>query len=183
MFSYKIDSETELRLIEARHADELYALIDKNRERLYWLEAGYSFDDTKNFIKRDLQAFAENKGFRAGIWFKGRLAGSIRYNSIDWRNRSTELGYWIDASCEGKGLVRKACRVFIDYAFNQLMLNRVEIRCNVDNRRSRVVAEKLGFKLEGRMRQTYYHQDHFVDMVLYGILANEWQANDKLAST
>jgi Acetyltransferases, including N-acetylases of ribosomal proteins len=178
MFSYKIDAETELRLLEEADAEELYAAIDRNRVRLYWLKPDYCFEDTKAFIKRDLHAFADNKGFRAGIWYKGRLAGSIRYNDIDWTNRKTELGYWIDEACEGKGLIAKACKVLIDYAFHQLKLNRVEIRCNLDNLKSRAIAERLGFKQEAVLREVYWHKDHFVDLVVYAMLASEWQSDE-----
>lgn len=178
MFSYKIDAETELRLIENADAEELYALLDRNRERLYWLKSDYSLEDMQDFIKGDLHAFADNKGFRAGIWYKGRLAGSIRYNGIDWTNRKTELGYWIDGACEGRGLVAKACHVFIDYAFNHLKLNRVEIHCNLDNQRSRAIPERLGFKQEAILREAYLKQDQFVDLVVYAMLADEWQAGE-----
>ncbi len=179
MFTYQIDAETELRLLQEQDAEELYALIDKNRERLYWLKPDYAFADTMDFIKRDLHAFADNKGFRAGIWHKGRLAGSIRYNDIDWINRKTELGYWIDAGVEGKGLVGKSCHAFIDYAFNHLKLNRVEIRCDADNQKSRAVAERLGFTQEGIARESYWHRDHLVDTVVYAILASEWPSRNK----
>lgn len=177
MFSHRLDADTELRLIEDSDAEALHALIDRNRERLYWLKPDYSIEDTKQFVSRDRQAYADNKGFRAGIWVRQQLVGSIRYNSIDWANRSTELGYWIDAESEGKGLIARSCRVLIDYAFEVLRLNRVVIQCNVGNPRSCAIAEKLGFTREGIARESFRARDVYLDTIIYGLLASEWRAS------
>lgn len=183
MFSYRLDADTVLRLMEDIDAEALHALLIKNRERLYWLKPDYSFEDTKHFISRDRQAYAENNGFRAGIWVKQKLVGSIRYNDINWPNRSTELGYWIDAESEGKGLIGRSCRVFIDYAFDMLGLNRVEIRCNVGNPRSSAIAERLGFRMEGIARESFRARDVYLDTVIYAMLASEWRASKESAGT
>ncbi len=103
------------------------------------------------------------------------MAGGVRYHEIDWSNRMTELGYWISEGFEGKGLVTKTCRVLIDYAFNELGLNRIVISCAAENQKSCAIPEKLGFKQEGILRQSELLQDRFVDMLIYGLLVKEWQ--------
>ena len=45
-----------------------------------------------------------------GIWYKGAIAGQIGYGNLDWNDRRTEIGYWLGASFQGKGLVTKSCR-------------------------------------------------------------------------
>ncbi len=77
-------------------------------------------------------------------------------------------------------MVTKSCRVLIDYAFNELKLNRVEMRCGVENKKSRNIPEKLGFREEGVVRQAGWLHDHFVDYVIYGMLASEWRDEGKL---
>ncbi|HSK70354.1 MAG TPA: GNAT family protein, partial [Pyrinomonadaceae bacterium] len=71
-------------------------------------------------------------------------------------------------------------RALIDHAFNELKLNRVEIRCGFENTKSRRIPEKLGFKEEGVIKQAEWLHDRFIDLVIYATLANEWQANKRL---
>jgi ribosomal-protein-serine acetyltransferase len=175
MFSYKIGVDIELRLLEERHAEQIFALIAENRERHPDLDKDFSLEDTKKKIRHDLALFADNKGLNVGIWLEGNLAGSVRYHEIDWSNRSSELGYWIGVAFEGKGLVTKACQALIDHAFKELGLNRMVISCARGNQRSRAIPERLGFTQEGVLRQSEWLQDHFTDMVVYGMLASEWR--------
>ena len=179
MFSYKIDNDTELRLIEPRHAEALNDLIEQNfdhiKEWSAWLKDDRSIDNSRLFIKHNLKRFAENEGYGIGIWYKNELAGQIEYNYLDWNNRKTELGFWLGKSFQGKGVVTKSCRVLIDHAFNELKLNKVEMHCGTENRKSRRIAEKLGFTEEGIIRQAGWLHDRFVDYVIYGMLASEWR--------
>jgi ribosomal-protein-serine acetyltransferase len=174
MFSYKVDPQSELCMLEERHAEMLFDLIEQNRERHPEVPQLYSLEDARMYIRRDLALFAENKGLGIGIWFEGKLAGTIRYHEIDWTNRSTELGYWLGGIYEGKGLVTRACQVMINHAFSELGLNRVVISCATENEKSRAIAEKLGFMREGILRQSDWLKDRFVDHAVYGILASEW---------
>ncbi len=178
MFAYRISSDLELRLLEERHAEELFSLTDHNREYLRewlpWLDDTRSVEDTKNFIRKSLEQFANSSGFQAGIWFKGDLAGVVGYHRIDWPNRMTSIGYWLGASYQGQGLMTAACRALVKYAVDDLKLNRVEIRCAASNTKSRAIPERLDFNQEGVLRQAEWLYDHFVDHVVYAMLASEW---------
>ena len=180
MFSYKIDETAQLRLIEPRHAEELNALVTVNfdhiREWSAWLtDKERPLERTRDWIRQNLTRFANNESFTIGIWHEGALAGQIDFGNVDWNARKFEIGYWLGASFQGKGLVAKSCRVLINYAFHELQFNRVEMRCAVENKKSRRIPEKLGFREEGLLRQAGWLHDHFVDEVIYGLLANEWQ--------
>lgn len=179
MFNFRLDEDSELRLLEDRHAGELFALIDENRERLRpwmpWLTDGYSIANAKKYVQYGMKQFAEGRGFQAGIWSGGKLAGTIGFHGADLDNRRTTIGYWISAPFEGRGLVTRACRAMIDHAFDGLGANRVEIGCDVENLRSRAIPEKLGFKQEGVLRRCDWIHDHFVDIVIYSMLADEWR--------
>jgi len=179
VFSHKLTENTELRLLEQRHAQKLTALTDRNREHLRawlpWVDTNRTLEDRKTFIRGALKQFAENNGFTAGIWHEGRLAGVIGYHSIDWENRTTALGYWLGEEFEGQGLVTAACRALVDHAFEELGLNRVSIACATENKKSCAIPERLGFRREGVKHQAEWVYDHFVDHVVYAALASEWQ--------
>lgn len=179
MFNRMIDEDVAVRLLEPHHAQELFELAYRNHkhisEWMFWIGDDYSLADAERHLKLALDRFAANDGFEAGIWHKGELAGCIRYNYIDWAHRNTELGYWLGASFQGRGLATRACRALIDHAFKELGLNRVEIRCMSENLKSRRIPEKLGFVKEGILRQVRWRHDHFDDHVVYGMLASEWE--------
>lgn len=60
------------------------------------------------------------------------------------------------------------------HAFTALELKQVQIRCALDNHVSRAIPERLGFKREGIIPQAEWLYDHFVDLVVYGMLSEEW---------
>jgi ribosomal-protein-serine acetyltransferase len=180
MLSLAIGNGIDLRLLEERHAEAVFALADRNREHLRpwlpWVDYTKSADDVRRFIRETLDQFANNLGFHAGIWVHGELSGGIGFHPINWLNRNTSIGYWLGASFQGKGIVTQACRACIDYAFRELKLNRVEIRCAPGNTRSCAIPERLGFTREGVIRQAQWVNDRFLDNVVYGILASEWRS-------
>lgn len=184
-FSYKIDEDLELRLAEERDAEEGYQLVMQNYEHLRrwlpWLDETYALEHAREFIRRNLQGFAENKGFGARIVFQGRMAGQIGFNMLDWKNSRTEIGYWLAEAFQGKGIMTKACRAFVGHAFDVLNLNRVEICCVTGNERSRRVPERLGFKLDGVLREGEWLHDSFHDLAVYSMLASEWRDKDSLS--
>ena len=179
MFSHQIDPETELRLLEERHAAELFALTDKNRdylrEWLPWLDGTSSVGDTTAFINGTLQKFAENGAVSTGIWHRNKLVGVIGLHHVDWVNSSTSIGYWLDESHQGRGLVTRACEALVNYAFSELELHRIEIQAASENARSQAVPKRLGFTREGVLRQAANLYGRRQDLVVYGMLADEWR--------
>ncbi|HLX40208.1 MAG TPA: GNAT family protein [Ktedonobacteraceae bacterium] len=178
-FCMRIDDDTELRLHEERYAEEYYQLIDRNRvylrEWMPWLDDEQSVQDLRVFMRGSLQQFASNEGFQAGIWYRGRIVGSIGLHDLDWIDRKIEMGYWLSADQQSKGLVTKACKTLLDFVFDEYKLNKVEIHAATGNSRSCAIPERLGFTQEGIIRQAQWLYDHYVDMVIYGLLASEWQ--------
>lgn len=181
-----MNDDSELGLLEEKHAIELFELTDRNRdylrEWLPWLDATRTSEDTRQFIKRSLEQFTRQGNFSLGIWFKGNIAGTIGYSKMDPANQKVSIGYWIGYEYQHKGLVTLASRAMIDYAFNDLGLNRLEILCAVNNKRSRAIPERLGFTQEGILREAEKLYDRFDDLVVYGILAGEWRNKTKRSS-
>ena len=82
----------------------------------------------------------------------GRLLGGTGLHRIDWTVRKFEIGYWIRPEAAGRGHVSEAVRLLAALAFDRLGARRVEIRCDARNLKSRAVAERCGFALEGVLR-------------------------------
>ena len=178
MLTFTFAEGAELRLLEHHHAKELFSLIDNNRAYLrQWLpewDVQKSLEDCKGVIKSSLEQLAANRGFTLGIWWEGRLAGMIGVGHIDWENRSTMIGYWLGEEYQGKGLVTGACHAVIDYLFSELKLWRVEIRCATTNPKSCNIPKRLGFSKEGLLRQAQAFDGRYLDIEVYGLLAEEW---------
>ena len=174
----RVTESVELRQIAEDDAEELTALIDCNRsylkEWLPWLDNSTGLRDTARFIGRSLEQAADENGLTFGIVCEGMLAGVIGQHYLDSINRRTELGYWIDAGHQGRGIVTSAAARVTDYAFNEQGCNRVMLHCAAGNMKSRAVAERLGFLQEGILREAEWLYDHYVDLVLYSMLKCDW---------
>lgn len=69
----------------------------------------------------------------------------------------------------------KAIKSLIDYGFKEFGLNWIEDSVAVENKKSRVLPERLGFTEEGKLRQAEWLYDHYEDHVIYRLLADEWK--------
>lgn len=83
----------------------------------------------------------------------GELLGGSGLHRVDWDVRRFEIGYWLRASAQGQGYASEAVQLLTDMAFTQLRARRVEIRMDERNLRSRAVAERCDFELEGVLRR------------------------------
>jgi ribosomal-protein-serine acetyltransferase len=178
MFIHKINDDLSLKLIELRDGERIFELTNKSRvylkEWLPWLDITTKLEDTIAFIKGCLKSFAENNSLNAVILFKGEIVGIAGYNNINWSNKTVYIGYWLGEEFQGNGIMTEVAKTLTDYAFNELNLNKVEIRAAVENKKSRSIPERLNFVNEGCIRQAEWLYDHYVDHVVYGILAEEW---------
>lgn len=179
MFSHEIEKNISLKLFEITDSEELLELINSNRsylrEWLGWVDGIKEVSDTKSFIKDTKEQFASNNGFQVGIWSKKKLIGVIGFLEIDWKDKKTEIGYWIDHDSQGDGIITKSCEALIDYAFNRLKLNKVEIHCAENNIKSQAIPKRLGFTKEGIIREAEFLYDRFVNHKIYGLLSREWE--------
>ena len=178
MIKIAIEDGLYLKSLELREAEELLLLIDANRpylrEWLPWLDMTRSIDEMIVFVESTLRQLASNQGFQTAIWHHGQIVGIIGYHHLEWANRSTCIGYWLDERYQGRGFMTKACRALVDYAFDEWKLNRIEIRCAEENLKSRGIPDRLGFRAEGLLREAEWLYDHYVHHVVYALLAKDW---------
>nr|WP_183072773.1 GNAT family protein [Oceanobacillus bengalensis] len=179
MIRIEVNEHIVLKQLEKTDAKELFQRTDDSRdylrEWLPWVDGTTTVKDSLAFIEHTLESFEAKRGITFGIFYKEQLTGSISYNSIDWTNKIGFIGYWLSKDYQGLGLMTDAVRALIDYGFYDLGLNRIDIRAAYENNKSRALPERLGFIQEGRIRQTEWLYDHYVDHVIYGMLKNDWE--------
>src|SRR4051794_21922141 len=157
MFSRRIEEELELRPVEERYAEELTALVRRDlahlRPWMPWATERYSVEDAREFIRRQIRQYAEDMGFATLIFYRGRVAGSIGYNNIDWANRKTDIGYWLGPDFQGPGLIAPLRPRVNRAPFREVGPNPGEIYRAGENLPRPPNPGGLGFKPEGTHRQ------------------------------
>lgn len=180
MLKHSLSEDAELRLLMPHHAEAYSALVIKDHEPLSqflpWVRADYDVETAQNFIKRWLQKLADNDGLVFGIFYQGEFAGWINYHYWNWHAKRTELGYWLGVDYWGKGLMTLAVKATTNYALTTLGLNRVDALVDVNNEASAAVVKRVGFEMEGVRQQWYRFGDRFIDIAVYTMLAENWQA-------
>jgi RimJ/RimL family protein N-acetyltransferase len=102
-----------------------------------------------------------------------RLVGEVNL-LIDTHIRAAEVGYWLDADFEGRGLATRAVTAALDWAFGPLGLRRIKLFAIAGNERSLAMAQRLGFTREGVFRSAAVVSGVEHDVVGYGLLAREF---------
>jgi ribosomal-protein-serine acetyltransferase len=174
----QVDERLHLRPVEGGDAEQIYALVDADRERLAeWLPwaAQQTLAATREFVAESRAQQEREDGFQAAVVRDGEIAGIAGYHRIDRLNRATSIGYWLASRHQGEGVMSAAVRALIDHAFDAWGLHRITIEAAVANRRSRAIPERLGFREEGLLREAELVGDRFLDAVLYSLLASEWE--------
>jgi RimJ/RimL family protein N-acetyltransferase len=140
-------------------APQLWEAVDDSRQHLArympWIEFYQSPEDAKVQARRLAARWLMREELTMGIFDRasGRLLGGSGLTRIDWNIRRFEIGYWLRESAVGHGYVTETVQVLTRFAFEQLHANRVLIRMDVGNARSRAVPERLGFVYEGCLRK------------------------------
>ena len=177
---FKIDDSTGLRALRKEDAPELFAVTDANRKHLRtwlpWVDVVLAEADSLSFIEVTIAQREAGHGPTFAVLRDGAIVGIAGFRPIDRVNRVGEIGYWLTAAAQGRGTMTECCRFLVRYAFLTLDLNRVEIAAATDNHRSRAIPERLGFKLEGVLREREDLYGTFVDHALYSQLRSEFDA-------
>jgi len=175
----EISETIKLKRISLDHVQSIFDTI--NRERAYlrkWLpfvDNTLQESDTFEYVQ---QAIEENQ-ILYSIWKNEDFVGLIGFKNIDETNRKGEIAYWLSESSQGKGIITQSVREMLVYAFDELDINKIQIRVAVDNERSRRVPERLGFTLEGIEREgELLIDDKFTDLAIYGLTRKDFKQNN-----
>ena len=182
MFSFNVDDQIKIEMLQQQHKEELFDLIDNNRDHLrkwlLWVDKRKSAQDFESIIPIWITNYANNNGFDAGIRYNGTLVGMIGLHFIDWKNRETSIGYFLAEQYQGKGIVTRCVRALVNYLFEEMEIHRIEIQVAENNRRSIAIPEKLRFTQEGIKREGQWLYDHYENLIIFSMLKREWKHFD-----
>lgn len=181
-FKIIIEDGLILKRLHMESAAAIFDAIDNDRQHLRpWLpfiDHTWKVSDTEAFIRSVINNPSPKKDLVYEIWYESSFAGLAAIKEIDPWNRKAELGYWIVAKYEGRGIVTKACRSLLRLSFDKFRLNRVQIKAGKGNVRSCQIPERLGFRIEGIERDGERLTHGFTDLVTFSILKDEWKPDE-----
>lgn len=182
----KANKNVELQLLGLKHRDELYSLVEANRTHLRkwlpWLDANRTSADTESFIKSAISQHEAGKGPHYAVFDGMVMCGVCGFNPVDVTNKVGGIGYWLSRASTGKGTMTLSVKALVEAGFQEYGLNRIEIACAIENTRSRAIPERLGFKLEGVLREREHLYNQYVDHAIYSMLASEFSVANRSRS-
>ncbi|HDX9580682.1 TPA: GNAT family N-acetyltransferase [Bacillus pseudomycoides] len=144
-----------IRMPKPGDGKEVYTAINESIEELKpWMPFAQK-EQTEQEVEANIREshvkFLAREDLRLLIFLKetGEFIASSGLHRINWDIPKFEIGYWIDSRYSGKGYMTEAVTGIVNFAFQELQANRIEIRCDSKNVKSRAIPERLGFKLEG----------------------------------
>jgi len=159
-----------LRRLRARDAGPFAAAFREDPE--LGLMIGADEDPTENGVRRfiarqpGLRSRGEFLGLAVTDESKRPFLGHVMLHTLAWRHRRGEIGYWLVPSVRGRGVGYTAVSLLVDWAFEELGLERLEITTTPDNGPARALAGALGFTEEGVMIARNLERGRRVDVVV-----------------
>ncbi|WP_010651563.1 GNAT family N-acetyltransferase [Oceanobacillus massiliensis] len=133
------------------------AIKDSFNELKNWLPFAQTIptvEETEVNLREAYTNFLKRHSFRFLIFHKDTkdFIGVTSFEDINWDIQKCHIGYWINSKCSGKGYMLEAVKALYEFGFNHINFKRIEIRCESTNLKSRSIPERLGFKLEGILK-------------------------------
>ncbi len=175
-----MNTENDITVREAALEDAaaIWRALDSHREYLsVWLPFVPRMKGVRDEEKFLASVLAEPRERRNTVYVierAGELCGLAGFVNADPDNRGIEIGYWLLPEYGGRGIMTRCVRRLCLEAVAERNVHRIQIRCAVGNERSNAIPRRLGFTLEGTLRQAQLlSSGEFADLNVYGILAPE----------
>lgn len=171
MFRRCVDNSLTLRSLTRDDAQPLLAVIDANRAHLRpwldWVDATTDLRHLRAFCDKAVKREHAGKAIVAAICERGVIVGLIELRGIDRKRGDAELGFWLAADAQGRGVMTRAVRAMTDHGFNELGLQRIFAGCAEGNQRSTRLLERAGFERLGVQENAAVLHHQTIDMTAY----------------
>jgi ribosomal-protein-serine acetyltransferase len=206
MFYLAIDQEIQVCTLHPEDADALFQLIERNRARLRpWIHPNalpetillarkLTIESLLNSLsgpldeQEDVREYLQeldpyipplNPPMEMGIWVNGLLTGEIMLGRLQENITEAEIGYWIDGGFEGRGIVTRCVSGLMEYAIDNMGIERFIIGCAAENRRSSAIPRRLGYRLLARVPDGEVVGDFIYDRLIYEMKAIVWRERER----
>ncbi len=178
MIKIQVNKNIELKQIERSDSEDIFNTINTQREYLgRWLpfvDSTQKIEDTQNYIQRVEDSQPENRELVFVIHYAHTFAGLIGFKSTDKQNKKTEIGYWLSEPFQKKGIIISSVKALVKFAFDEMDINRIQIKCATGNIQSKRIPQKLNFTFEGVERDgELLSGSKFTDIEVYSLLRKE----------
>jgi len=145
-----------------------------------WADKPITLDETTTHARMASQLFESGEDFALWAFLKGtgEFVMACGLHHCDWDVPKFEIGYWCRISYQGHGYATEAVRALTRVGFEQLGANRIEIRCDARNSRSRRVAERAGYRLEAKLKNDSRAPDGALrSTLIYALFPDEYRSS------
>ncbi len=177
-----ISLESERTLLRPLTKDDELALQEVANDESLWIYGISDLSKPGELKKYIASAIAERINGICAIWVvvdkkTGSIAGCTRLADISWKDERGQIGWtWIGSDFQGSGLNRDMKFLILTYGFETLGLNRIELKADERNHRSRQAILGIGATREGVLREHIKLHDGYIrNTVYYSILRSEWE--------
>ena len=185
--SYQLENSCVLlQPLQHIHAENLlHFALEEPEIWIYSLVPVAGEQNLRNYISQALDARAQQKEYPFVVFDKrtGAFAGSTRFYDIQVANKVLQLGYtWYGKKFQGTGLNKHCKYLLLEFAFEELGMERVEFRADNNNARSVAAMKSIGCKVDGVLRSNMpMPTGGRRDSIVLSILKPEWEQTVKVA--
>lgn len=172
MFQINVTEQIRLRKLSIRDTQPLYNLVQRNILELPEYQ-NMTLEDMADFVKDRLAKEIIGQAYNTVILVDDAVVGYLDLHHIDSKNQRGEFGYWLDRDFQHQGIMGQCIQTLTKVIFSELKLNRLEIRVAQKNKPSRQVAQRLGFQLEGVLRDYLVIDGQPENIAIYSLLRSE----------
>ena len=179
MFTMKVDDKLNIVFMHHSFKKQFLKLYKSNKLELMkwynWPDDSQSEAFFAKIIAQSLQGYANGATLQCAISYDEQIIGYIGLTEMSDTLAKAQLNYWIAAQYQGRGMMERICRTMIDYAFNFICLEKIEVSIATDNISSRKICEKLDFDLEGIVKHADNINGRVIDHAKYGLLKQNFE--------
>lgn len=153
----KIDNELVLKEFILEDSQELFNLIDRNRNQLsqFGDETSQKYPNLDS-VRRSISNSLNPQKLRFGIWLNNlELVGTINLTPRDEENKCIEVGYYLGKEFEGRGIITRCVRKIVEYSLRDLNYSVICATVHPNNERSKILLRNVGFQIDKQKSEEF----------------------------